>query len=185
MADSIDLAAIKARADAATEGPWEFGTAPHPDSNETKAEYVANASCGDGPLWVAWAPNLTDDGYAYLVTGITGDGPTSEANATFIAHAREDVPKLVAEVKQLRAELTEVHAVAVEFLPDAIGLNTLPEIMAGIARQRDFQHEVKDHLAETAGKLTAERDASLAEVERLRAVVLQLQGAIAWMSAHD
>lgn len=32
----------------------------------------------------------------YLVPALTGDGPTSVANAEFIAHARHDVPKLVA-----------------------------------------------------------------------------------------
>lgn len=55
-----------------------------------------------------------------------------------------------------------------EYLPDAIGHNTLPEIVAGIARQRDGQHEIKDHLADAARKLTTERDAASVTLDKIR-----------------
>ena len=35
------------------------------------------------------------------LTAVTGDGPHGEDDAEFIAHAREDVPALVAEVERL------------------------------------------------------------------------------------
>jgi hypothetical protein len=94
---------IKTRAEAATPGPWNPAIAPHPDSAQTHAEYLVASLCNEGrPLWVAWAENPTDDGFAYVVPAVTGDGPTSEANADFVAHAREDVPWLIAEVERLR-----------------------------------------------------------------------------------
>lgn len=55
-----------------------------------------------------------------------------------------------------------------EYLPDAIGHNTLPEIVAGIARQRDGQHEIKDHLADVARRLTTERDAAVVTLDKIR-----------------
>lgn len=64
----------------------------------------------------------------------------------------------------------EIWAVAREYLPEAIGHNTLPEIMRGIARQRDFQHEIKDHLADVARKLTervAESEAARANLQQV------------------
>ncbi|MFB7910156.1 hypothetical protein ACFC1T_27340 [Kitasatospora sp. NPDC056076] len=73
----LDLDAIQTRLDAATEGPWTT------DDSEIVAEVIAPAS------WVA----RTD-----------GDGEADRANAEFIAHARQDVPALLARVRQLEAE---------------------------------------------------------------------------------
>jgi len=43
-----------------------------------------------------------DDGSAHAVTvAITGNGPTSEANANFILHARTDVPFLLSVIRVL------------------------------------------------------------------------------------
>ncbi|QLJ01493.1 hypothetical protein HZZ00_10975 [Streptomyces sp. NEAU-sy36] len=81
MTDQLDLDAIQARANAATPGPWF----PHEDwPGRVFAESEFNAH----------------------VARVTGSNP--EANEQFIAHAREDVPALVAEVRRLRARtLTE------------------------------------------------------------------------------
>jgi hypothetical protein len=67
-----ELAAIQARADAATEGPWEY----------------ADSLSGR----MGW-PSLD------LQQGL--DGEFLAADALFMAHARCDVPALVAEVRRL------------------------------------------------------------------------------------
>lgn len=76
--------AIKARCDAASAGPWyakEYRVyAAAPTTNRLIA------AC-----WRPWGP-------------VTGDG-SIEADATFIAHARTDVPALVAEVERLGEDL--------------------------------------------------------------------------------
>lgn len=86
----IDLDAIEARAKAATEGPWE--------------------SHGQGVRAVA-SVAFCSDGFAYSVRGpqqrISGHDATQ--NACFIAHAREDVPALTAEVRALRAQLASAR----------------------------------------------------------------------------
>lgn len=79
-----ELQAIKARAEAATPGPW------------SKA-------------WM-WDYRVTGDGVFALGEGPTTYGatlahaaPQAERDAAFIAAARADVPALVAEVERLRA----------------------------------------------------------------------------------
>lgn len=81
----LDLEAIKKRAEAANKGPWTWGDYPDID----------NRPC----------PSLVGaHGYGVLSCDGEANGPT-EANAAFIAHAREDVPGLVAEVERLRAAI--------------------------------------------------------------------------------
>lgn len=94
--DEAKLSEIEARAKAATEGPWSVG-------EEFRTHVVDGAFAGDDRLPVASQPS-------------NGLGATAwdEANATFIAHAREDVPALVAEVRRLR----EVNAGLVRLLKD-------------------------------------------------------------------
>lgn len=87
------LAEIQERADAATPGTWQRRTAPLP--GESKAEWLAGTCHGDEPLQVLISQS-DDPRYTYLVPALTGDGPTSVANAEFIASARADVPRLVA-----------------------------------------------------------------------------------------
>lgn len=99
----LDLAAIQARAEAASPGPWERAVAPAEGSPETHAEYLAGTLLGEGePLHVlTCAPPRPE--YTYGVPAVTGDGPTSRANAEFIAAARDDVPALVAALVEARA----------------------------------------------------------------------------------
>lgn len=80
-----DLDAITARADAASEGPWE--TRP---SLGRVASLLGR--------WSVETTEAVDDprNISYEVNGA--------ADAEFIAHAREDVPALIAEVHELRAE---------------------------------------------------------------------------------
>lgn len=79
------LDAIQARVDGATTSPWD----DQPNWTDT-ARVVLN---GDGEaLWDA--------------VGLMAD-----ADSEFIAHAREDIPALLAEVHRLRAELAKARAV--------------------------------------------------------------------------
>jgi hypothetical protein len=74
-----ELAAIAARAEAATPGPWksEMGNV-YPDSpeGEVQLDYMA---------------------VAYDITREDNDGP-------FIAHARTDIPRLLATIERLRKD---------------------------------------------------------------------------------
>ena len=74
---------IEARANAATEGPWEW-------EGEAKAEWEEGAN--------SLVPSRRPDdpvlyGYGYDASGIEVKNP---ADAEFISHARTDVPALVA-----------------------------------------------------------------------------------------
>ena len=77
---------IEARANAATEGPWEW-------EGEAKAEWEEGAN--------SLVPSRRPDdpvlyGYGYDASGIE---VSNDADAQFIAHARTDVPALVAVVR--------------------------------------------------------------------------------------
>lgn len=96
----IDLATIKARCEAATPGPWSF-------SNPT-----VPTTFGDRP-----APRIDDSsGKPVLVEGADYDDYgyfPDDATWEFIAHAREDLPALAAEVERLRTgiqELSDLHS---------------------------------------------------------------------------
>ena len=79
------LEQIHARAAAATPGPWEAW-----DTGDPPAEDEAQA-------WIVTPGSL------HLATLYAGD---PSANATFAAHAREDIPALLAEVERLRSITT-------------------------------------------------------------------------------
>ena len=107
MSDLVERA--KAALEGITEGPWDHRTAPHPDSGETHAEYLAGSLINSGePLHVLIAESAEPQ-FAYIVPAVTGDGPMSERNAEFIAAARTLVPELVAEVEKLRSQLLLPH----------------------------------------------------------------------------
>ena len=79
---------IEARANAATEGPWEW-------EGEAKAEWEEGAN--------SLVPSRRPDdpvlyGYGYDASGIEVKNP---ADAEFIAHARADVPALVAALYEV------------------------------------------------------------------------------------
>lgn len=74
MTAPLDLEAIEARCEAATEGPWE------------------HQSWGDSDYDVV---TETDPSVSVCRPRLGGD-------SVFIAHAREDIPALVAEVRRLR-----------------------------------------------------------------------------------
>ena len=98
---AIDLEAIEARANAATPGSWRVGRV------ETTKVYcrwpwgMAGPSLGERVVLTMNAHHPEPGG---ADTGWHGDDPQWAWNedAIFIAHAREDIPALVAEVRRLR-----------------------------------------------------------------------------------
>ena len=81
-----ELNAIEARANAATEGPWWWG------ESDLLSKGPVTCSCEDADHLSK--PIIETDGGYY--------GPCQH-DRSFIAHARTDVPALVAEVRRLRA----------------------------------------------------------------------------------
>lgn len=131
---------------AATPGPWTPATAPSEDSAETHAEYLTNALRPENghPLWVAWAPadGELHPGCDYVVPVVTGDGPTSEANARFVAAAHDVVPALLAVVRGVLESHVPSHAYCVvcdkDRDVDALG-NAFPcDHYASFCRECDF-----------------------------------------------
>lgn len=95
------LAEIEARANAATPGPWS----PAPYSGADPHDRIVVGSNND------WLLNVG----ALVHEAISPKNPQEYADAEFIAHARTDVPALVAEVRRLRereAALEKVVALA-------------------------------------------------------------------------
>ena len=93
-----DLEAIRKREAAATKGPW---------TSEKHADF-----CGESGLGVIAVHEGNENGtptrglVAWLTTNLGAtfdDIPECEANGDFIAHARADVPALLAEIDRLRA----------------------------------------------------------------------------------
>lgn len=85
------LSAISDRASRATEGPWRTG-------GDLNTQIIAPYDgYGLGPVAEA------------VATGRLAETDV-QANATFLAHAREDVPALCEEVKRLRGVLREIDA---------------------------------------------------------------------------
>lgn len=83
----INLAEIEARTEKATEGPWRVRVS----DAENNERYVV----GSGGTFIFVDGHYHDESWCEI----------SEADAEFIAHAREDVPALIAEVKKLRKAL--------------------------------------------------------------------------------
>jgi len=81
--ESVDLEAIKARAEAATPGPWDWTTPPRAElQNPDGVPIVRTATIG-------WA-----------------DPPDAE----FIARAREDIPLLVQALEDAHRRIAELEA---------------------------------------------------------------------------
>ena len=99
-----DLSAIEARANAATAGPWTDTWEYCGDPTETRYYYLfADAEVpeeGEGtePMWKSVYVGCGRKGCAI---GAGEGGFVREEDAAFAAHARSDIPALVAEVRRL------------------------------------------------------------------------------------
>lgn len=91
-----DLNAIEARCEAATAGPWRMSPA---SAASDKPARVTTSQMVRG-----YARDRRDIGIVCEITDGAGRFDDQlDADANFIAAAREDVPRLVAEVRRLRA----------------------------------------------------------------------------------
>jgi len=110
------LAAIQARADAASEGPWDAARGANADGTTyattyaEKTEFLAlSLNNNRYPLWLVASDSV--------IPAATGDGPRAKANAEFIAHARTDVPALLALVREQAAKLDRLVELAESWKP--------------------------------------------------------------------
>ena len=94
-----DLAAIRARCDAATRGPWSVSTLTYPNGT-TVVESIIGVS---EPQWCDYGEG-EGEWYTDRLTLVETDagvyGPTMP-DAQFIAHARTDIPALLAHINAL------------------------------------------------------------------------------------
>lgn len=134
--DAERLAAIAARAEAATEGPW---LSSH---NITENTYDVSVLYADG------------------IGVVIADCRRRAADAEFIAHARQDVPDLIAALQAAEAEVERLR----ELLHDCReNSTTLRELVDG----RDAgEANLREHIL----ALTAERDAARAQVRVVEAL---------------
>jgi hypothetical protein len=82
------LAEIKARTEKATPGPWTTHVLPRSVGGQTVTVHSES-----GPYTMAWTVDIPPE----------IGGMVAAPDAVFIAHAREDIPDLLTEVKRLRA----------------------------------------------------------------------------------
>jgi hypothetical protein len=94
-----DLREIEARANAATPGPW-LVERQYSGDNWMIGCLVVGTDSGDGKNYDV---TITTD---HLHASEYGDA-TARIDAEFVAHARTNVPALIAEVRRLREELAE------------------------------------------------------------------------------
>ncbi len=86
---TLDLKAIRDRADKATEGPWFVGV---------------SSSDGMAPPYFSIGNFEADDHYEDTIAQIWGGNHDYELNAAFIAHARTDIPALLDEIDRLEID---------------------------------------------------------------------------------
>jgi len=121
-----EIETMLARANAATPGPWEAKRGPLivvcPPSERENAESLSVAAPG-------------------IKYGVVPQGIVHKSDAEFIAHARDDVPKLVAEVRRLQAELAKLrehndHIKRVlEMIPKEVVTESIYQAMQAVLRR--------------------------------------------------
>jgi uncharacterized protein (DUF885 family) len=129
---TTDHAALRALADAATPGPWEVERDPYGDD-----DYPVSAN----GRYLCVSP---DDGVR---------GGHSEADAAFIAAARDAVPALLDEVERLRKELRECYASgdgALDLVED--DLTAAREALAAEQRKTEAVRVLADKMTDENGQ---------------------------------
>jgi hypothetical protein len=84
-----ELAEIEGRAAAASPGPW--------------TSFVEGRDHQSGDDFIRISGSDAEDDMYVSRYGASGSRPASTADQVFIAHARQDVPALIAEIRRLRA----------------------------------------------------------------------------------
>ncbi|MBX6723652.1 MAG: hypothetical protein IRY92_10550 [Dactylosporangium sp.] len=141
-----ELAAIRARAEAATPGPWTV------DEGLVWDDGTGECEC----QWYREIRGWTDHGVpcdaGYLVL--------SREDATFIAHAREDIPRLLDEVEALRARADQLRQQVAEL--EAWGKRVLADAQ-GAWRRYHAVRIAADGLREELERLVLSHHATLEE----------------------
>jgi len=136
----LDLSGIRARVDAAAEGPWQWNLERvdqrWDDTGPTLETVARGPVYGDGSQGAA---KVVVSGWGHHDAWGTNVEP---ADAAFIAHAREDVPALLAEVERLRAVAVDVEArvreqIAVEIEGSVEGHKDFIAEISGVPRRAD------------------------------------------------
>lgn len=138
----LDLTPIRARLENTTPAPWEV--APCSDTDETR-DVVHGYAEKDTPggiikqaHWIAELDASIDVDMSEAEEDEAIE--TLRANADFIAHARTDIPALLAEVARLRTELTEADDRAERYAMEAVDLTT--RLMAEESRLTALQQDL-------------------------------------------
>lgn len=152
----IDTAKIRARAEAATEGPWF--------TEELDRMYVGNRA--DGRSSGLWA--LVYGTADYLAELNREARDRKRADAEFIAAARSDVPALCDEVDRLRAENEQVRGGRVGYF--AAAAEAIEQRDAALARVAELDATLHGVNAESEYRRSNLWDA-LRREEALRAAV--------------
>ena len=101
------LAALADLTQAATPAPWTPALVHDATNREARVKYLTEtlADGDDAELWTTWAADgEKSPDETYLIPAITGNGPTSEANAVFVANARNLIGLLITEIQERMAE---------------------------------------------------------------------------------
>jgi hypothetical protein len=103
-----ELAEIEARANAALPGPWQIRCLDY----KGKMDHFTYDKDGKQIFKPAFEVDYTDENGERDSIETLGDyecGALEKPNAEFIAHARTDVPRLIAEVRETRAALKQAR----------------------------------------------------------------------------
>jgi hypothetical protein len=192
MTITIDmLDALQALCDAATPGEaMHLATMPTDDLAEQVAYFAECARHGSGKMHgvaipVCAAVDINDEA---LFVAFTGNGPTSEANAKFIAAAREAMPLLVAEVRTARAALNALGIGPLGGLDDGLasGINLLASALAAAQETARVASGNYDGLLDAIELSGKRRQAEIAGYwRRIDSVERQCQNLIDGRRARD
>jgi DNA repair exonuclease SbcCD ATPase subunit len=139
------LAEIQEREKKATKGPWEVAPC---SSNDEVMNVVAEYKRVEGGASANWIAEL--DAALDFDSDVEGLLEQLQANAQFIAHAREDIPYLVAEVQSLRAERDRLNKALLAWedreaavCPEDVGFE---EVIKALEAERDTLLEALEQL---------------------------------------
>ena len=128
--DEQELKQIEQITNAATPEPWDWAYREFDTPEEAREWLGKMLDYNSANLFIngaahmedgSHAPPVLEDVWAFVMPMISGNGPTSEANAKFCCMARSAVPLLISEVKQQRIDLIAVRKRA-ERAEDALEL---------------------------------------------------------------
>lgn len=137
-----ELEAIRQRAEQATPGPWFWDTNRRHRSIMLKAHQNGGTCIMDFTRWGMHSaqPRINDN--SDLFGGILrtmeeyDKSELDNPNADFIAHARQDIPALLAEVERLNEDKRELAGLLAKFTVSTIRLQAaLENVKPYLARQ--------------------------------------------------